>query len=220
MVFLNLQALYGIIGTILTFGCLDYLFPSIMEGEYGGFYFAFIIIFIGAINNKGRLLFLPVWLYGVLFFLLLTWGKWGGIGLAVAMLSPIPLICVLSFGFEAINKKKLRAAPELLEKAKFQHANGNNQEMWACLRKSFIVPVLGVYSKGIYTHNIAVISFLTGELKDFLAQDHIEKLDRLNSYFEAAKDKKEKNEDEQKDLVDFTVNLISSAGKFAPERES
>ena len=149
-----------IIGVFL--GPLYWLFPTFMYSTWGNVLACSIMAVVSLITDflglKGRLFWLPMWLWGLIgvgYNLHTLWG-WLGIGAAFGI---VVLLFVLLGVLAAVNDRKAWAqAPASLNAARDAFAKGNADEGWPLLEKAYFSPTWMTETPETSRHNLDVLS--------------------------------------------------------------
>lgn len=145
-----------IIGLFL--GPLYWAFPEFMDTSWGSVLAAGIVTVIGIITDlvglKGRLFFLPIWLFGFIGMGVHLHKMWGWYGPALVA----ALVVMLVLGLMALGamseKKEWANAPANLIAARDAVVKGVNDETWELVAKAYFVPTWGDETPERCKHNL------------------------------------------------------------------
>ncbi len=156
--------------------------PQVMQGTMGNFIVGVITFVFGgiaeALGMRGRIFFLPVWLFGLIiigFQLFEWWGIWGILAGLLLGVGGVVVLLMLAKRAE-VKKWECLQKESFSEEAKFADKPA---AYWTIVRKYLFLPASIDYSPAIYAHNQGVLRHVlsrsdlglnepeTGILKDF-----------------------------------------------------
>lgn len=158
------NALAIVVGLIigLFVGPLFYFFPEFMDSTQGNVLSCVLITVISIASDlvglKGRVFFLPIWVFGLIGMgvnLHTIWGWWGpalAATLVVVLLGGLMLMGAWS------ERKDWAEAPANLNAARDSLAKGVSEETWELLAKAFFVPAWGGDTAERCRHNLEVLA--------------------------------------------------------------
>lgn len=149
-----------IIGICL--GPLYWAFPVFMDTTWGNVLAATIVTVVGVITDlvglKGRLFWLPIWLFGLIGVGVNLHTMWGWYGPALAGALVLALFAGLMAMGAVHEKKEWAEAPANLNAARDTLARGVSEQTWELLAKAFFVPAWGDDTPERCRHNLEVLA--------------------------------------------------------------
>lgn len=162
MIIFNAGAIFVALISAVFLGPLFWLAPNFMAGRWGDVLALGIVTGVSAISDlvgiKGRVFFLPIWVWSTLGIggsLYKQWGWWGpALALGVVVVMVLGLLVVAAAG----EKKSWAEAPAKLNAARDSVAKGVSDETWPLLADAFFVPAFGDDTPERCRHNLEVLS--------------------------------------------------------------
>lgn len=224
IIFNALAIVVGIIIGIFL-GPLYWAFPEFMDTTWGNVLAGGIVAVIGIITDlvglKGRLFFLPIWLFGIIGMGVNLHELWGWYGPAMA----VAVVVMLFLGLMALGavgeKKEWAAAPENLNAARASLAKGVSEETWELLAKAFFVPSWGDDTPERCQHNLWVLAVAAQAMPD--PQGALERriFNALNASYRAGIAPRTEGEEKFTIPTEFSAAMVEILGNKGslPEEE-
>ncbi len=178
----------GIICAIFL-GPLFWAFPVFMDTTWGDVVACSVVAFVSIVSDlvglKGRVFFLPIWLFaliGVGVNLHTLWG-WYGPALAGAIVVML-FIGLMAMGSYA-EKKEWADAPNKLNAARDSLVKGLSDETWDLLREAYFVPSWGNESAEVCRHNLQVLEVVKKAVGENAPPIELRLLDALGVAYRA-----------------------------------
>lgn len=191
MVVFNLLAIVVAIIIGIFLGPLFYFFPEFMESTWGNVLAAGIVTGVGIVTDliglKGRVFWLPIWLFGLIAMGVNLHELWGWYGPAAAG----GLVVVLFAGMLAMGavheKKEWAEAPGHLNSVRESLAKGPaTDETWELLAKAFFVAAWGDDTPERARHNLEVLAAARKAMGENAGPIEVKVLDALGLSYRAA----------------------------------
>lgn len=162
MIVFNLFAI--VVGLIIGVfvGPMYWLFPTFMHTTWGNVVAFSVMTVVSVITDvvglKGRLFWLPMWLWGLLGVGYNLHTLWGWLGMAAALGVVVLLFALLAVVSVVNDKKAWAQAPASLNSARDAFARGNADEAWPLLEKAYFSPTWMTETAEMSRHNLDVLS--------------------------------------------------------------
>jgi hypothetical protein len=206
-------------------GPLFWAFPEFMDTTWGNVLAAGIITVVSIITDliglKGRLFFLPIWLFGLIGMGVNLHELWGWYGPALAA----ALVVMLFVGLMAIGamseKKEWANAPANLIAARDALAKGVNEETWELIGKAFFVPAWGDDTPERCRHNLEVLALARKAMPENAGALELRIFDALGVAYRAGLAPKTEGSEKVTIPSEFTTAMIEIIGNKGalPEEE-
>jgi hypothetical protein len=142
-------------------GPLYWAFPVFMDSTWGDVLACSIVAGVSILSDlvglKGRVFFLPIWLFGLIGVGVNLHTMWGWYGPALAG----AIVVMLFIGLMALGtlaeKKEWAEAPTKLNAARDSLVKGISDETWELLSEAYFVPSWGNESPEVCRHNLEVL---------------------------------------------------------------
>lgn len=149
-------------------GPLYWLFPNFMQTTWGSVLAFGIMTVVSLIADfaglKGRLFWLPMWLWGLIGIGFNLHTAWGWVGIAAAA-GAVVLSFVLLGVLAAVNDRRAWAqAVGSLNSARDAFTKGNADEAWPLLEKAYFAPSWMTETSETSRHNLEVLAVARGSM--------------------------------------------------------
>ncbi len=222
MIVFNLWAiLVGLIAAAVYAG-IGFVAPSLLEGAYGDLVLAGTVLTVGALTEvvgiKGRLFWLPIWLWGIVVMGFELYGHWGWWGPALAVVVAAALFGALMMAGYRAEKREWAEAPQRLEQARACLHAGTFDAVWDHLEAAYFDAALLSLTAEMATHNRGVIAAVYQLLGAHASPTQIQLFGALDADYARVQAGEEGVEIEQETIEAMTA-LIENRGA-PPEGET
>lgn len=189
MIVFNLLAI--VVGLIIgiCLGPLYWAFPEFMETTWGSVLAFGIVTVVGIVTDlvglKGRVFWLPIWLFGLIGMGVNLHTQWGWWGPALAGVIVIALFGGLLAMGAVQERKEWAEAPANLNAARESLAKGVNEATWEALGKAYFVPAWGDDTPERCRHNLEVLALVRKALPPEASGLEVRVLDALAAAYSA-----------------------------------
>lgn len=145
-------------------GPLYWAFPVFMDSTWGDVLACGIVAMVSILSDlvglKGRVFFLPIWLFGLIGVGVNLHKMWGWYGPALAAAIVVALFVGLMVMGSFAEKKEWAEAPMKLNAARDSLVKGISEETWDLLREAYFVPSWGNETPEHCRHNLEVLEVI------------------------------------------------------------
>ena len=187
MIVFNLPAIIVAVIIAIIYGIFSFILPDSWLSDDSGFVVFFSIAtvvsaLLEVVGVKGRLFWLPMWLFGLVGLGIFTYSGYGGMGLAVIGGVAVAMIGGFGYLMVATERSEKREAPDKLREAKQALAEADGKKFWNAIKASLLQPFFTKFTREDCKHNIQVVELLQEALAS--KPNVVEQLESLKKEYE------------------------------------